>query len=76
MRCTEHHFSASYEDVHRFDDAVVERDKRDGPLMPCVVTPRDLAVVHAVWRYKYLTTPQLLELWCRGGRRGQASGAS
>ncbi len=66
MRCTEHHFSASYEDVHRFDEAVVERGKRAGRLVPCVVTPRDLAVVHAVWRYQYLTTPQLLELWWPG----------
>ncbi len=34
--------------------------------MPCAVQPRDLAIVHAVWRYKFLTTPQLLELWWPG----------
>ena len=30
---------------------------------PVPVTPRDLAIVHVVWRHRYLATPQLLELW-------------
>ncbi len=72
MRCTEPPFSAGYEAIHRFDDAVVEHAKRDA-VVPCAVQPRDLAIVHAVWRYRYLTTPQLLELWWPGRRPGRAS---
>ena len=35
--------------------------------------PRDVAIVRDVWRYKFLTAPQLLELWWPGGsvRAGQ-----
>ena len=66
MRCTEHLFSASYEAIHRYDNAVVEHGKRGDSVVPCAVQPRDLAIVHAVWRYKFLTTPQLLELWWPG----------
>ena len=35
--------------------------------MPCAVQPRDLAVVRDTWRYKFLTAPQLQELWWAGG---------
>ena len=63
MRCTEHLFSASYEAIHRYDNAVVEHGKRGDSVVPCAVQPRDLAIVHAVWRYKFLTTSQVLELW-------------
>jgi Replication-relaxation len=52
----------SYLDAHRYDGAVVQHDRRDR-IMPCVVQPRDLAIVRDVWRYKFLTAPQLLELW-------------
>ena len=31
--------------------------------MPCVVQPRDVAIVADVRRYKFLTAPQLRELW-------------
>jgi protein involved in plasmid replication-relaxation len=54
--------SASYVEAHRYDGAVVQHDRRDA-IVPCVVQPRDLAIVEDVWRYKFLTAPQLLELW-------------
>jgi hypothetical protein len=62
MRCTEPRFPASYEAVHRYDGAVIQRGRRDG-LVPCVVQPRDVALVRDVRRYKFLTAPQLRELW-------------
>jgi hypothetical protein len=52
----------SYLEAHRYDGAVVQHDRRDR-IVPCVVQPRDLAIVRDVWRYKFLTAPQLLELW-------------
>jgi len=52
----------SYTDIHRYDGAVLERGKR-GELVPCAVRARDVAIVHDVWRYKFLTSSQLLELW-------------
>src|SRR4051794_40784849 len=54
--------AASYVEAHRYDGAVVQHDRRDA-VVPCVVQPRDLAIVRDVWRYKFLTAPQLLELW-------------
>ena len=62
MRCTEPGFPASYEAVHRYDGAVIQRGRR-GQLVPCAVQPRDLALVRDVRRYKFLTAPQLRELW-------------
>jgi Replication-relaxation len=62
MRCTEPRFPASYEAVHRYDGAVIHRGRR-GELVPCAVQPRDLALVRDVRRYKFLTAPQLRELW-------------
>ena len=44
-------------------------------VVPCAVQPRDVAIMRDVWRYKFLTAPQLLELWwpaasaCQGRRR-------
>jgi hypothetical protein len=52
----------SYRDAHRYDGAVVQHGRRDA-LVPCAVQPRDVAIVRDVWRYKFLTAPQLLELW-------------
>jgi hypothetical protein len=52
----------SYLEAHRYDGAVVQHDRRDA-IVPCVVQPRDLAIVRDVWRYKFLTAPQVLELW-------------
>jgi len=62
MRCTEPRFSATYEAVHRYDGAVIQRGRREA-LVPCTVQPRDVAIVRDVRRYKFLTAPQLRELW-------------
>jgi hypothetical protein len=56
----------SYLEVHRYDGAAIERPARN-QLVPCAVQPRDLKVLRDVWRYKFLTAPQLLELWWPGG---------
>jgi hypothetical protein len=53
---------ASYRDAHRYDGAVVQHGRR-GELVPCTVQPRDLSVIADVRRYKFLTAPQLKELW-------------
>ena len=53
---------ASYLDAHRYDGAAVEHGARDG-LDRCAVQPRDVAIVRDVFRYKFLTAPQLKELW-------------
>ena len=59
--------------MHRYDGAVIERDRRER-VIPIAVQPRDLAIVRDVWRYRFLTTDQLLELrWpgasAQAGRR-------
>lgn len=54
-----------YAAVHRYDGAVIERGRRD-EVVPCAVQPRDLAIVRDVWRYRFLTTDQLLEMWWPG----------
>ena len=53
-------------DVRRYDGAVVARGRRD-ELVPLAVQPRDLQVIDAVRRHKFLTAPQLLDLWWPGG---------
>jgi hypothetical protein len=62
MRCTEPRLPASYEAVHRYDGAVIQRGRR-GRLVPCVIQPRDVTIVSDLRRYKFLTAPQLRELW-------------
>jgi hypothetical protein len=52
----------SYLDAHRYDGAVIQHDRRDR-LDHCTIQPRDLALIAAVRRHKFLTAPQLLELW-------------
>ena len=64
---------ASYSELLRYDGAAVERARRER-LMPCAIQPRDVTLVHDVWRYRFLTATQLLDLhWPRGsgqvGRR-------
>lgn len=54
--------SDTYPDVRRYDHAVISRGDRTG-LTPCAVQPRDVELIDAVRRHKFLTTPQLLELW-------------
>src|SRR5690242_19519906 len=53
---------ASYVEVHRYEGAAIEHGKRER-LIPCAVQPRDVAIVRGVWLYKYLTAPQVQELW-------------
>src|SRR4051812_27325014 len=53
---------ASYLEAHRYDGAAIERGHREG-LEYCALQPRDVAIVRDVWRYKFLTAPQLRELW-------------
>jgi hypothetical protein len=53
---------ASYVEAHRYDGAAVEHAKRD-QLEYCAVQPRDVAIIHDVSRHKFLTAPQLRELW-------------
>lgn len=65
MRCTKPLFPASYEAVHRFDGAAMQRGRRER-IVPCAIQPRDLSVVGDVRRYKFLTAPQLRELWWPG----------
>ena len=51
----------SYTELVRYDGAAVQRDARKG-IVQCAIQPRDLAVVIDVWRYKFLTSTQILEL--------------
>jgi hypothetical protein len=53
---------ASYIDAHRYDGAAIERGRRDRR-EPCTVQPRDVSVIGDVRRHKFLTAPQLRELW-------------
>jgi hypothetical protein len=62
MRCTEPRFSPTYGAVHRYDGAVIQRGRRHA-VVPCTVQPRDVGIVRDVRRYKFLTGPQLRELW-------------
>jgi hypothetical protein len=55
----------SYVQAHAYDGAAIQHDQRDR-VTPCAIQPRDLAVVQAVARYKFLTATQLLELWWPG----------
>ena len=44
---------------------MIQRGRRER-LEPCVVQPRDVSVVGDVRRYKFLTAPQLREVWWPG----------
>jgi Replication-relaxation len=64
---------ASYTAVHRYDGAMLQRDKRrpgDGA-GDCRVAGRDIAIVRDLWRYRFLDTEQLAALHFPG-RTGQA----
>src|SRR4051794_18407877 len=56
----------SYLEAHRYDGAAIEHGRRES-LEYCALQPRDLAIVRDVWRYKFLTAPQLRELWWPDG---------
>jgi hypothetical protein len=62
MRCTETPLPDTYLAAHRYDGAVIQRGRR-AVLVPCAVQPRDVGIVFDVRRYKFLTAPQLRELW-------------
>src|SRR5215218_4692359 len=55
----------SYTAVHRYDGAIIQRQRSDDP-QPCALRQRDLAIVRDVWRYHFLTTNQIRELWWPG----------
>jgi hypothetical protein len=55
----------SYTAVHRYDGAIIQRQRGDDP-EPCALRQRDLAIVRDVWRYHFLTTNQIHELWWAG----------
>jgi hypothetical protein len=55
----------SYLDAHRYDGAALVHDRRER-IVPCAIQPRDFHVVQDVWRYKFLTAPQLHELFWPG----------
>ncbi len=60
----------AYRDVHSYDGAAIERGHRD-ELEVLDPRPRDVKLLAALRRHKFLTTPQVLELmW--GGCSGQA----
>jgi hypothetical protein len=62
----------SYADAHRYDGAAIHHDHAPA-IVPCALQPRDVAIVRNVWRYKFLSAPQILELWWpdSSGRAGQ-----
>jgi protein involved in plasmid replication-relaxation len=62
----------SYLEAHRYDGAAIQHD-RVSRIVPCAVQPRDVAIVRDVWRYRFLSAPQLFELWWpgRSPRAGQ-----
>jgi hypothetical protein len=55
----------SYATVHRYDGAILQRQRADEP-QRCSLRQRDLGIVHDVWRYHFLTTDQVHELWWSG----------
>ena len=55
----------SYLDAHRYDGAALVHDRRER-IVPCAIQPRDFQLVRDVWRYKFLTAPQLHELFWPG----------
>ena len=61
---------SSYADAHRYDGAAIQHDRAPRSC-PCALQPRDVAIVRDVWRYKFLSAPQLLELWWPGRSRAR-----
>lgn len=57
----------SYVAVHRYDGAAIQHEQVE-TAVPCAVQPRDVAILRDVWRHKFLTAPQVLELWWPGKR--------
>ena len=57
--------AASYVEAHRYDGAAIEHSERER-IVACALQPRDVGIVRDVWRHKFLTAPQLRELWWPG----------
>jgi Replication-relaxation len=55
----------SYTAVHRYDGAIIQRQRCDDP-DPVALRQRDLGIVRDVCRYHFLTTDQIRELWWPG----------
>src|SRR3954447_6850190 len=55
----------SYLDAHRYGGAALVPGGGEG-IVQCAIQPRDFQLVHDVWRYKFLTAPQLHELFWPG----------
>jgi hypothetical protein len=64
--------SEALDAVRRYQSAVVAHGRRDGDVPGVAIQPRDLELIDCVRRYKFLTTPQLLELFW-SGRSPQAA---
>ena len=56
---------ASYIAAHRYDGAAIHHDRPER-IVPCAVQPRDVSVIRDIWRYKFLSAPQVVELWWDG----------
>src|SRR5688572_26385669 len=56
---------ASYLAAHRYDGAAIHHDRPKG-IVRCALQPRDIAILYGVWRYKFLTADQIIELWWTG----------
>jgi hypothetical protein len=56
---------ASYTSAHRYDGAIFQRQRCDHP-EPCAPRQRDIGIVRDVYRYRFLTTDQIRELWWPG----------
>ena len=52
----------SYTAAHRYDGAIIQRQRCDDP-DSVALRQRDLGIVRDVWRYHFLTTDQIRELW-------------
>jgi hypothetical protein len=51
--------------MHRYDGAAMHHD-RPARIVPCALQPRDVSVIRDIWRYRFLTAPQVIELWWAG----------
>src|SRR5215207_4731570 len=65
MASSEAVVAQSYADAHRYDGAAIHHDRVAVPT-PCALQPRDVAIIRDVWRYKFLSAPQIVELWWPG----------
>jgi hypothetical protein len=62
---------ASYSAVHRYDGAMLQRGQRT-ETADCHLTARDISLIRAVWRYRFLTTGMLAAI-AFSGRTPQAA---